>query len=101
MTHVVCERRGDREDHELELEFRRVVAGTNDAFRRTPLEILFADKRTISTGLQFADLVARPIGLRVLRPSQPNRAYEILSRHFRRSPAGEINGWQLKIFPTE
>jgi len=29
-------------------------------------------------GLQFADLIARPIGIHVLRPEQPNRAWEII-----------------------
>lgn len=37
-----------------------------------------ADKKTNSCGLQFADLTARPIGLSVLRPNQPNRAFDIL-----------------------
>ena len=31
-------------------------------------------------GLQFADLVARPIGIHVLRPEQQNRAWEIIKR---------------------
>lgn len=29
-------------------------------------------------GLQIADIAARPIGLSVLRPEQPNRAFAIL-----------------------
>jgi len=29
-------------------------------------------------GLQFADLIARPIGIHILRPEQPNRAWEII-----------------------
>jgi hypothetical protein len=29
-------------------------------------------------GLQFADLVARPIGIHILRPEQPNRAWDII-----------------------
>jgi hypothetical protein len=41
-------------------------------------EIIFADKKTNSIGLQVADLIARPIGLQTLRPDQPNRAYEII-----------------------
>jgi hypothetical protein len=27
LTHIVCEARGEKEDRELELEFRRIVAG--------------------------------------------------------------------------
>ncbi len=29
---------------------------------------------------------------------QPNRAYDIVSAKFRRSPMGEIRGWGLKVF---
>jgi len=29
-------------------------------------------------GLQFADMMARPIGIHILRPEQPNRAWEII-----------------------
>jgi hypothetical protein len=80
LTHIVCEARGEKEDRELELEFRRIVAGANP-LSRGPVqgfEIIFADKKTNSIGLQVADLIARPIGLQTLRPDQPNRAYEII-----------------------
>jgi hypothetical protein len=30
-------------------------------------------------GLQFADLIARPIGIHVLRPEQQNRAWEMIN----------------------
>ena len=97
--HVVFEQRGRTEDRELELEFRRRCDGHNLKGWRYPFEFVLADKRGNSTGLQLADLVARPIGLRVLRPNQPNRAWNILSQKFRRSPAGKVNGWGLKVFP--
>lgn len=58
-----------------------------------------ADKKCDSAGLQIADLVARPIGRRILDPTQPNRAYEIIEKKFRRSPRGKIEGWGLKVFP--
>ena len=29
-------------------------------------------------GLQFADMIARPIGIHILRPEQPNRAWKII-----------------------
>lgn len=50
------------------------------------------------TGLQLADLVARPIGLHVLKPQQENRAYEILKKKFH-NKNGSYNGVGLKIFP--
>lgn len=85
-TFFVFEKRGRKEDNELELEFRRVVSGENDLGQ--PLlgfEIHFSDKRTNSTGMQIADLTARPLGLSVLRRGQSNRAFELISRKIFRS----------------
>jgi hypothetical protein len=97
LVHVVFESRGAREDAELELEFRRLApAGPDSDYRFEPV---FASKGSNSTGLQLADLVARPIGRHVLKPEQPNRAYDLISPKFRRSSAGEIQGWGLKCFP--
>jgi hypothetical protein len=77
-THIIFEARGKPEDLALEMEFRRVCDGQNSEQKILPFEIVIADKKTNSCGLQFADLAARPIGLSVLRPDQPNRAFEIL-----------------------
>jgi len=94
-THIVVECRGRKEDDELELEFRRICAGANSLNRPLPFELIFADKKVNSPGLQLADLVARPIGLSVLRPQQDNRAFNVLRTKFfsaesRRAPAGPI-----------
>jgi hypothetical protein len=78
LTHIVFEARGQKEDVELELEFRRVCDYNNFLKKRLPFEIVISDKRSNSEGLQFADIIARPIGLSVLRPEQPNRAFAIL-----------------------
>lgn len=80
LTHVIFEARGRCEDLALELEFRRICAGHNSFQCRLPFEIVIADKKTNSAGLQIADMVARPIGLSVLRPDQPNRAFAILEK---------------------
>lgn len=81
-THVVVECRGKKEDSELELEFRRICDGDNPGNRHLPFEIVFADKKTNLTGLQLADLVARPVGLNYLRPAQTNQAFDLLRRKF-------------------
>lgn len=81
-THIVVERRGNKEDDELELEFRRVCDGSNSLNINLPFDIIFAHKQVMSSGLQLADLVARPIGLRTLRPEQENRAFETLQKKF-------------------
>ena len=105
-THVVVECRGKKEDLELELEFRRICDGENTGNRHLPFDIVFADKKTNLTGLQLADLVARPVGLSYIRPAQPNQAFELLKKKFfcDGGRAGVGNGFQnvgLKIYPTQ
>lgn len=106
LTHVVVECRGKKEDNELELEFRRMCDGANRWGKALPFDIVFADKKVNSAGLQLADLVARPVGLSVLRPDQPNRAFEVLKRKFfcsgGRAMVGEgYENWGLKLYPPE
>lgn len=98
-THVMVEKRGKREDGELELEFRRVCDGGNYKKEQLPFEIAFVDKKSNSAGLQIADLVARPVGMSILRPNQNNRAFEAVRVKFYRSDVGKLNGWGLKCFP--
>ena len=105
-THVVVECRGNKEDKELELEFRRICDGENDLSIPLPFNIVFANKLANSCGLQLADLVARPIGLSVIRPSQSNKAYEVLKRKFyckggREKVGEEFENWGLKVFPPQ
>jgi len=99
-TYVVCEARGHKEDKDLELEFRRVCDGQNSSKAQLPLSVIFANKQCNSSGLQLADLMARPIGRKTLQPDQPNRAYDILAEKFDRSPDGQTDGWGLKIYPA-
>jgi hypothetical protein len=98
-TYVQVECRGKAEDAKLELEFRRICDGKNIIGRMPNLDIHFMDKKHNSTGLQLADLVAHPIGRHVMKPDQPNRAYDILEPKLRRGPAGRVKGFGLKIFP--
>ncbi|WP_201862611.1 DUF3800 domain-containing protein [Microvirga soli] len=100
IAHCMFEKRGAKEDNMLELEFRRIKdRGNYNRISMGELNICFADKKANSSGLQLADLFARPIGLGVLRPGQPNRTREIIAEKFRRSPTGKTLGWGLKIFP--
>jgi hypothetical protein len=98
-THIMVERRGKREDDELELAFRRIRDGANQWGAMPGFQMVFVDKKTNSSGLQIADLTARPIGRHVLDPNQPNRAWEIIEPKLRRSPTGNVAGWGLKVFP--
>jgi hypothetical protein len=72
-TAVIVERRGRREDDELELEFRRICSGAN------------YDGTTL--------------GRHVLNPAQRNRAFEVIDGKLFRSPQGRVMGWGLKVFP--
>lgn len=104
-THVVVECRGKKEDSELELEFRRICDGNNRMGKHLPFQVVFADKRANSSGLQLADLVARPIGLNFLRPGQQNRAFEVLKRKFycaggRDNVGIGFENWGLKVYPV-
>lgn len=105
LTHVVVECRGKKEDNELGLEFRRICDGANRLGISLPFDVIFADKKVDSPGLQLADLVARPVGMSVIRPGQENRAFEVLKRKFYCSGGRESLGegyedWGLKIFPS-
>ncbi len=97
LVHVVFESRGKKEDAELELTFRRIANNQQHwGYRRVDFSVvqwepLFVPKSCNSSGLQLADLFARPIGLRHVAPEQANRAYEVIVRKF--GPGG------LKAFP--
>ena len=83
-VHLVFERRGKKEDEALELEFHRILGNYGQEgedmvdFSAMKFEPIFAPKTINSTGLQLADLTARPMALQTLRPEQPNRAYDVI-----------------------
>jgi len=106
LCHIVCESRSPREkagkgkeDADLEQEFRKIKNGEHylqrSGIQMPCFDIHFVSKQANSIGLQIADLVARPIGLQVLRPDQPNRAYDVISSKIWNFPAG------IKIFPEK
>lgn len=109
ICHVVCESRSPKEkpgsgkeDRELELEFRRIVAGDHYLRRGNGMpcfDIQFVSKQANSCGLQLADLIARPIGLRILRGHQPNRAFDIIEPKIWKGPGGSRSWYGLKVFP--
>jgi len=96
-THVIVEKRGKQEDQELELEFRRICDGGNYERAQLPFEVVFADKKSNSAGLQFADLIARPVGLHVIKPEQYNRAFKIIKEKF--YGGNNSTGRGMKCFP--
>lgn len=105
-THIIAESRSPRigaigkEDRDLMTAFEAIKDGRHKLQPKsgqiTNFELRLASKASNSIGLQIADLVARPIGLSVLRPSQPNRAFEIIKQKIWK---GNEAGLGLKIFP--
>ena len=67
-SHWVFERRGKREDAAVSRAF--------DSLMLSGATHEFVSKGSGLAGLEMADMLARPIGLSVLRPAQPNRALE-------------------------
>lgn len=96
---VVFESRGSKEDKALELEFRRIMDTTRMRGMAETLLFHCAPKSANSSGLQIADMTARPIGLHVMRPDQQNRAWELITDKLVRSQEGRIDGYGLKVYP--
>jgi Protein of unknown function (DUF3800) len=92
---IIAERRGEREDRELNNAFQRIVTLGSDyvdgsRFRRINFTLRFLPKSMNVVGTQMADLAAYPIARYVLDKDKPNPAYDIVSRKLCRV---------LKIFP--
>ncbi|MBF4606451.1 DUF3800 domain-containing protein [Curtobacterium sp. VKM Ac-1393] len=98
-TFVVFESRGRAEDRQLEAEFDRIMATTRMRGMAETFRFRIASKQTNSAGLQIADLVARPIGTHLLKPDQPNRAWDRILERMPKSPSGSEKGWGLKVYP--
>jgi hypothetical protein len=98
-TFVVFEGRGRHEDTALELEFRRIMDNTKMRGMPQTLDFLCVSKQTNSSGLQVADLVARPIGVHDLRPRQPNHAWDVIDPKLVRSKDKKLFGYGLKLYP--
>jgi hypothetical protein len=101
----VFEKRGRNEDRDLEKEFFKICS-KNEQFGYKQVDyskmiykLTFADKKSNSTGLQIADLIARPIGLNSLRPFQSNRAYSGISSKIYSNKEFPLK--TKSLFPTE
>jgi len=97
LTHIIAESRGKIEDKKLKDEFNQIIDGrrcwgwVNPKYSDTPMSLYCSSKGSNSSGMQIADLTARPIGLSVLRENQQNRAFEIIR--------GKI--WGMQSFPKK
>ena len=98
-THIVVEKRGRQKTMSWSWSFDVYVMVLTIFDEQFTFELVFADKKSNSAGLQLADLIARPIGLHVLKPEQDNRAFAIIDDKFYRNGKGYRYGYGLKCFP--
>lgn len=98
-TPIIVEARGRREDTDLELAFRRVCDGHNLLHTPMNFHLSTIPKTSNSAGLQLADLMARPVALKHLRPDQPNRAFEIIKTKLYSGPDGTPANFGLNRLP--
>lgn len=66
---IIVESRGPEEN-------RRTLHALVETKHRTNPAVRFAEKAANIPGLQLADLCARPIGMKILRPGSKNRAFD-------------------------
>jgi len=97
---VTAEARGKNEDNALEAAFLRIMTqgtGYNAAerFRTLNCPLTFRRKSDNIAGMQIADLCAHPAARKVLKPDQPNQAFDVIDKHIYRRDG--VNGW--KVFP--
>jgi len=97
ITYFIIESRGKKEDGQLELTFLRSLTA-NATSDTLPFKVLFVNKKSNSTGLQFADLIARPIGTHIINPEKTNRAFNVIRNKFA-NVNGNIDNIGLKTFP--
>ncbi|MDX2190780.1 MAG: DUF3800 domain-containing protein [Bacteroidota bacterium] len=98
---VVIEKRGKKEDKNLEAHFQRIVSRgtgllTSNRINHFKTNFTFKDKKDNINGLQLADLVAYPIARNVIEPNRANPAFEVLESKIYKK-GSELLG--LKIFP--
>lgn len=105
-TDVVVACRDKKEYAELALERRRICDGEDTGNPHLLFNVIFAEKKTNLTGLQLANLVARPIWLYDIRAKQANQAFGLpKNKFFCAAGLDHVGqGYQnvgLKIYPAQ
>lgn len=94
---IIFESRGKREDKRLMEALDHICSSVPGAAEM--FDVQCVSKKCNCIGLQFSDMVARPIGMHYLKPGQNNRAWNMLEPKFRKSAYGKMLGYGLKIYP--
>lgn len=98
LTHIIVESRGRVEDEDLGLAFRKISNQARLLDDSYPFDIRFANKKTNSSGLQIADLVAHPIAKHAVN-AKPSKAFEVVESKLYGFPKHEEMG--LKFYPQK
>lgn len=77
-THIIIESRDKKANQKLENAFNLIKKGENWNQTQFQFEIEFISKKSNSTGLQIADLVAEPIRCRFMRPEKKSSKFQKL-----------------------
>ncbi len=103
---VTAESRGVREDAEVHAEFIRLqLHGTqwqSESWFRYQLRpfIEFQGKHRNNSGLQIADLAARPIAEKVLNPKTMPERWEVIKSKLYDGGVGRPESYGLKLYPA-
>ena len=95
----LIERRGKVEDQQLVSACRRICDGENRWGRLANLSMELVDKKANLAGLQIADLVSTPIGRHLLKPDEPNRAFEVVREKLWLPPPLHGGSGVLETYP--
>jgi len=98
---IIIERRGQKEDKQLDDHFQRLCARgtgklTAEQLHQVSPTFTFRNKKENINGIQLADLVAYPIARYVIEPDRANPAFEVLESKIYRNN-GNLDG--LKLYP--
>ncbi|MDF7663184.1 DUF3800 domain-containing protein [Bifidobacterium sp. ESL0763] len=96
---IIFESRGKKEDKALLAAIQGIKNKTRCKGMPEMFDCECASKFSNSVGLQFADMVARPIGNHYLHPESKDRSWRILQSKIRVSATGNMLGYGIKIFP--
>lgn len=98
---LIAEARGENEDNQFKATFYDLTTrGTDyvssDRIQQCRFPLQFQDKRKNIVGIQLSDLCAHPSARHILKPDQPNQAFDVINKHIYRG-GWNVRGW--KVFP--
>ncbi|MDY6488012.1 DUF3800 domain-containing protein [Acinetobacter faecalis] len=104
IAHIIVESRDSKSNERLKNAFVKIKNGDNWNQSSFNFEIEFVNKKSNSTGLQIADLVAEPIRCKFLRPEKLHQNFRSLENKFyckggRNHTSKNFDGYGLKLFP--